>query len=216
MMAHAVTGHRGGDPEQLGHGETPISERGPAPKRIIVGYGFWIFLLSDFIMFAAFFAAYAVLSGETAGGPGARDLFDLRLVAAETGVLLASSFACGMAGVAMLARNLRWFQIAMAVTGLLGTTFLALELYEFAHLIGEGAGPSRSAFLSAFFALVGCHGVHVALGLVWLTTMMAQAQAKGFRPDIERRVLCFMLFWHALDIIWVALFTVVYLLGAGL
>jgi cytochrome o ubiquinol oxidase subunit 3 len=121
-----------------------------------------------------------------------------------------------MAGVAMLARNLRWFQIAMAVTGLLGTTFLALELYEFAHLIGEGAGPSRSAFLSAFFALVGCHGVHVALGLVWLTTMMAQAQAKGFRPDIERRVLCFMLFWHALDIIWVALFTVVYLLGAGL
>jgi len=206
---------RRADPHQLGHGEVPVSERGPAPKRIVVAYGFWIFLLSDFIMFASFFAGYAVLVSASADGPAPRDLFDLKLVAWETAALLLSSFACGMAGVAMAVRNVRWFQIGMAATALLGTAFLAMELYEFVHLIGEGAGPSRSAFLSAFFALVGCHGLHVLLGLLWLSTMMAQVWAKGFRDDIIRRTQCFMLFWHALDIIWVALFTVVYLLGAG-
>jgi cytochrome o ubiquinol oxidase subunit III len=213
MSAHAAS-H--GDPHQLGHGdERPISERGPAPRHIIVSYGFWIFLLSDFILFSGFFAAYAVLAKETAGGPSGAELFDLPLVAAETAALLLSSFSCGMAGVAMLARNERWFQISMAVTGAFGAAFLAGELYEFAHLIGEGAGPGRSAFLSAFFALVGCHGLHVALGLVWLTTMMAQVRAKGWREEIVRRVQCFTLFWHALDIIWVALFTTVYLLGSA-
>lgn len=206
----------GADPNQLGHGDVPISERGPAEKRIVVAYGFWIFLLSDFIMFAGFFAAYAVLVGQTAGGPGPRELFDLRLVAWETAFLLLSSFSCGMAGVAVLARNRFWFQVAMAATALLGTAFLGLELYEFATLVGEDAGPSRSAFLSAFFALVGCHGLHVLLGLVWLTTMMAQVWAKGFRADIRRRIACWSLFWHALDIIWVALFTTVYLFGAGI
>ncbi|KQU62512.1 cytochrome o ubiquinol oxidase subunit III [Sphingomonas sp. Leaf339] len=200
----------------MGHGEVPVSERGPAPKRIVVAYGFWIFLLSDFIMFAGFFAAYAVLVGETAAGPSGADLFDLRLVGWETVLLLLSSFACGMAGIATIARNRFWFLTAMAVTGLLGAAFLCLEVYEFTHLIGEQAGPERSAFLSAFFALIGCHGLHVALGLLWLMTMMAQVWAKGFRDDILRRIACFSLFWHALDIIWVALFTVVYLLGAGL
>jgi cytochrome o ubiquinol oxidase subunit 3 len=204
-----------GDPHKLGR-DGDASEGGPAPKRIVVAYGFWIFLLSDFIMFAGFFAAYAVLVGETAGGPTGRELFDLRLVAAETALLLLSSFACGMAGVATLAKNRLWFQVAMTATAVLGAAFLALELYEFSHLIGEGAGPSRSAFLSAFFALVGCHGLHVALGLIWLTTMMAQVWAKGFRDDICRRIACFSLFWHALDIIWVAVFTIVYLFGAGL
>ena len=214
-MSAAAAG-RSGDPHALGHGdERPISERGPAPKSIVVAYGFWIFLLSDFILFSGFFAAYAVLHGETAGGPAGRQLFELPLVAAETGVLLASSFACGMATVAMEDQSQRWFQVAMAVTGALGTVFLGIELYEFLHLIGEGAGPGRSAFLSSFFALVGCHGLHVTLGLVWLTTMMAQVWAKGFRDDIIRRVRCFALFWHALDIIWVALFTTVYLLGVG-
>ena len=202
-----------GDPHNLGHGDTPANDRGPAPKRIVVAYGFWIFLLSDFVMFAGFFAAYAVLVGETAGGHAGRDLFELPLVAWETSFLLLSSFACGMAGVATLAKHRLAFQVAMAATALLGAAFLALELYEFTHLIGEGAGPSRSAFLSAFFALVGLHGLHVTLGLVWLTTMMAQVWAKGFREDICRRIACFSLFWHALDIIWVALFTVVYLLG---
>ncbi|MDR6145189.1 MULTISPECIES: cytochrome (ubi)quinol oxidase subunit III [unclassified Sphingomonas] len=200
------------DPNKLGRAAEPNPD-GPAPKRIVVSYGFWIFLLSDFILFACFFAAYAVLVDATAGGPSGKDLFELKLVEAETVLLLLSSFACGLAGVGTMARNMRWFQIAMAVTALLGAAFLALEAYEFLHLIGEGAGPGRSAFLSAFFALVGCHGLHVTLGLLWLTTMMAQAWAKGFREDILRRILCFSLFWHALDIIWVALFTMVYLMG---
>lgn len=214
-MSAAVARHGHGDPNKLGHGERPSDEQGPAPKRIVVAYGFWIFLLSDFIMFAGFFAAYAVLVGETAGGPRPSELFDLRLVAWETAFLLLSSFACGMAGIATLVRNRIWFQAAMAVTALLGAAFLAFELYEFTHLVGEGAGPSRSAFLSAFFALVGCHGLHVLIGLVWLTTMMAQVWAKGFRDDICRRIACWSLFWHALDIIWVALFTTVYLFGMG-
>jgi cytochrome o ubiquinol oxidase subunit 3 len=213
MSGHG-TAH--GDPHKLGHAGGDANQAGPAPKRVIVAYGFWIFLLSDFIMFAGFFAAYAVLVGETAGGPTGRDLFDLRLVAWETAFLLLSSFACGMAGVATLAKNRLWFQLSMAATALLGAGFLALEIYEFTHLIGEGAGPGRSAFLSAFFALVGCHGLHVTIGLIWLTTMMAQVWAKGFRDDICRRIACFSLFWHALDIIWVALFTIVYLFGAGL
>ena len=212
-MAHGASRH--GDPHRLGHGEAPTSERGPAPRRIVVAYGFWIFLLSDFIMFSGFFAGYAVLAKETAGGPGGRDVFELPLVAWETAFLLASSFACGMAGIAASVKNVRWFQAAMAATAAFGACFLALELYEFTHLIGEGYGPGRSAFLSSFFALVGCHGLHVTLGLVWLTTMMAQVWAKGFRDDIGRRIACFALFWHALDIIWVALFTVVYLLGSG-
>ncbi|MGE7207102.1 cytochrome o ubiquinol oxidase subunit III [Sphingomonas sp. NPDC019816] len=200
------------DPNKLGRGSEPNPD-GPAPKRVVVSYGFWIFLLSDFILFACFFAAYAVLKDATAGGPSGKDVFELPLVKAETALLLLSSFACGLAGIATLARDMRWFQIAMAATGLLGAGFLALEAYEFLHLIGEGHGPARSAFLSAFFALVGCHGLHVTLGLLWLTTMMAQAWAKGFREDILRRILCFSLFWHALDIIWVALFTMVYLMG---
>ena len=200
------------DPNKLGRAAEPNPD-GPAPKRIVVSYGFWIFLLSDFILFACFFAAYAVLKDATAGGPSGKEVFELDLVKAETALLLLSSFACGMAGIATLAREMRWFQIAMAATGLLGAGFLALEAYEFLHLIGEGHGPARSAFLSAFFALVGCHGLHVTLGLLWLTTMMAQARAKGFRKDILRRILCFSLFWHALDIIWVALFTMVYLMG---
>ena len=211
----AAVAARGDDPHRLGRGDTPISERGPAPRRIVVAYGFWIFLLSDFIMFSGFFAGYAVLARETAGGPSGRDIFELPLVALETAFLLASSFACGMASIAALARNRRWFQVSMAITAVLGAGFLTLEIYEFTRLLGEGNGPERSAFLSAFFALVGCHGVHVALGLVWLTTMMAQVWAKGFRDDIQRRIACFTLFWHALDIIWVALFTVVYLLGSG-
>ena len=186
---------------------------GPAPKSEVVGFGFWIFLLSDIVMFSAFFAAYAVLGGSTAGGPSAARLFDLDNVAVETGCLLLSSFFCGLAGIAVAKRNHVLTQTWLAVTGLLGLGFLVLELREFADLIAQGAGPSRSAFLSSFFALVGCHGAHVAAGLLWLGTMMAQFYAKGFRPDIGRRFLCFGLFWHALDIIWVAIFSLVYLIG---
>ncbi len=211
------------DRNQIGHGggahhrqsNTEHAERGPASKRIIAGYGFWIFLLSDIIMFAAFFAAYAVLSGETAGGPSGRELFDLRNTAIETAFLLLSSFTCGVATVGLEARKASWFYGAMAATFVLGAAFIGLEVREFADMVADGNGPQRSAFLSAFFTLVGCHGLHVTAGLLWLLTMMAQVWAKGPREDILRRVLCFSLFWHALDIVWVALFTVVYLMGAG-
>jgi cytochrome o ubiquinol oxidase subunit 3 len=181
--------------------------------RIVVGYGFWIFLISDIILFAAFFATYAVLTDSTAGGPTGRDLFDIRLVAIETACLLTSSLFCGLAGIGAQVANRRLFHGAMAVTFLLGCGFLAIELHEFADMIEHGAGPQRSAFLSAFFALIGCHGLHVFAGLLWLLTMMAQVVAKGFRDDILRRILCFNLFWHTLDIIWVALFSLVYLVG---
>lgn len=200
-------GHGG---EATGHGEG-----GPASKRVITAYGFWLFLLSDIIMFSAFFAAYAVLVRETDGGPDGRQLFDLRDVAVETACLLASSFTCGLASLSASVRHQAWTQVWLLVTGLLGFAFVVMELREFAHMIAEGAGPSRSAFLSGFFALVGLHGLHVSVGLLWLGTMMAQIYAKGFRPNIMRRLACFSLFWHALDIIWVALFTVVYLMGAG-
>jgi cytochrome o ubiquinol oxidase subunit 1 len=189
--------------------------KGPASKRIVTGYGFWIFLLSDFILFAGFYAAYAVLSHATAGGPAPKNLFDLKTVAIETACLLLSSFTCGMATLASNARNLRWTLIGYLITGALGLVFLTLEFTEFARMIGQGAGPGRSAFLSAFFALVGLHGLHVSIGLLWLGTMMAQFWAKGFRADIMRRGLCFGLFWHALDIIWVGIFTNVYLLGTS-
>ena len=210
-----------GDPNRLGHGDgdrqnrLEHAERRPPSKRIISGYGFWIFLLSDIVMFAAFFAAYTVLVGETAGGPSGRDLFDLRNTGVETGCLLISSFTCGLASVGLQARNNRWFYGAMAATFVLGAAFIGLEVREFWSMVLDGNGPGRSAFLSAFFALVGLHGLHVSAGLLWLLTMMAQVWAKGHRDDILRRVMCFSLFWHALDIVWVALFTVVYLMGVA-
>jgi cytochrome o ubiquinol oxidase subunit 3 len=211
-MTDASLAYAHGDPYRL-HGGRP--HEGPAPKRIVTGYGFWIFLLSDIVMFSCFFAAYAVLLRRTAGGPGGSDLFNLGSVAAETAFLLLSSFTCGLAMIAADVREVRWFQTGMAVTALFGLGFLALEGREFADLVSRGAGPTRSAFLSAFFALVGCHGAHVSAGILWLLTMMAQVFAKGFRADIMRRLLCFALFWHALDIIWVAIFSVVYLIGSA-
>jgi cytochrome o ubiquinol oxidase subunit 3 len=196
----------------------PAAERAggkPASRRVIVAYGFWVFLLSDIIMFSAFFATYAVLAGATAGGPSGRDLFDLRTVGIETACLLLSSFTCGVASIGARMRRGAWFHGAMAATFIFGAAFLGLEVREFTSMIARGAGPGRSAFLSAFFTLVGCHGMHVTAGLLWLLTMMAQVFAKGYRADILRRILCFSLFWHTLDIIWVALFTTVYLMGAG-
>jgi cytochrome o ubiquinol oxidase subunit III len=201
--------------EARGPAVTVLDHADPASKRIIVGYGFWIFLLSDIIMFSAFFATYAVLSGETAGGPSGKDLFDLHNVAIETACLLLSSFTCGLAAIGARAHNGLMYYGGMAATCVFGLGFLAIEIHEFVGMIDQGAGPTRSAFLSAFFTLVGCHGVHVTLGTLWLLTMVAQVFAKGYRADILRRVLCFALFWHTLDIIWVAIFTVVYLLGAG-
>jgi cytochrome o ubiquinol oxidase subunit 3 len=189
------------------------SEAGPASKRIVVAYGFWIFLLSDIVMFSALFAAYAALVHATAGGPTGAGLFNQVNVAIETGCLLASSYTCGLMSLSVNARRRPAIYFFALVTFALGAAFLALEIREFADMISRGAAPQRSAFLSAFFTLVGCHGLHVAAGLVWLAVMMAQVAVKGIRATVERRLLCFALFWHALDIIWVWLFTVVYLMG---
>jgi cytochrome o ubiquinol oxidase subunit 3 len=193
----------------------PATEAGAAQKRIVVAYGFWIFLLSDIVMFSALFAAYAVLAHATAGGPTGAQLFNQVTVAIETACLLASSYSCGMMSLAISSgRRMTTYGFAF-LTFALGAAFLALELNEFANMIAEGAGPQRSAFLSSFFTLVGCHGLHVTAGLIWLVLMMAQIAIKGFAAHVERRLLCFALFWHALDIIWVGLFTVVYLMGVS-
>jgi cytochrome o ubiquinol oxidase subunit 3 len=189
------------------------SEAGPAPKRIVVGFGFWVFLLSDIVMFAALFAAYAVLVNATAGGPSGAELFNQTSVAIQTACLLASSYTCGLMSLAIGSRDRFRTYLGAAVTFVLGAAFLTLELKEFAGMIAKGATPQTSAFLSAFFTLVGCHGLHVAAGLTWLLVMMTQIQIMDFRPAVQRRLLCFSLFWHALDIIWVGLFTLVYLMG---
>jgi len=189
------------------------SEAGPAPKRIVVAYGFWIFLLSDIVMFSALFAAYATLVRSTAGGPAGTQLFNQVSVAIETACLLASSYTCGLMSLSVNARRRGGIYLFAVVTFMLGAAFLALEIREFAGMIARGATPQSSAFLSAFFTLVGCHGMHVAAGLLWLAVMMAQVAVRDLRASVERRLLCFALFWHALDIVWVWLFTVVYLMG---
>ena len=200
----------------LTHGgseDTGLGHRGPESKGIVVPYGFWLFVLSDMVLFSALFATYASLVHATDGGPTTNQLFDRTLVAVETMALLLSSFTCGLAMIAAKRKNMTWTQGWLLVTGLLGAVFLFIELYEFAHMISEGAPPQRSAFLSSFFTLVGCHGAHVTAGLLWIGTMMAQIWTKGFKEYIVRRLLCLSIFWHALDIIWVAIFTIVYLIG---
>jgi cytochrome o ubiquinol oxidase subunit III len=189
---------------------------GPAPKRVVVAYGFWIFILSDMIMFSALFAAYAVLAGNTAGGPTGVELFNLRNVFIETMCLLLSSYTCGI-GVLSAERGQPTLFLVFAIfTFALGAAFLFIEGTEFARMVQMGAGPSRSAFLSSFFTLVGTHGVHVASGLVALVYLVAQVLVKGLRAAVLRRLLCWSLFWHALDIVWVGVFTLVYLMGGHL
>jgi cytochrome o ubiquinol oxidase subunit 3 len=200
----------------LTHGgseDTGLGHRGPESKSIVVPYGFWLFVLSDMVLFSALFATYASLVHATDAGPTTNQVFHRDLVAVETIALLLSSFVCGLAMIAAKRANMIWTQGWLLLTGLLGLVFLSIELYEFAEMIRIGAGPQRSAFLSSFFTLVGCHGAHVTAGLMWLGTMMAQIWAKGFQPHIMRRLLCYSIFWHALDIIWVAIFTIVYLIG---
>jgi cytochrome o ubiquinol oxidase subunit III len=212
------------DPHRLGHRfhgrEDPVAgaghaDTGPASKRIVVGYGFWIFLLSDIVMFSCFFAAFAVERRATAGGPGIHDLVELPRVGLETAALLLSSYTCGLSFAATNARNKLWTQVFLLATGLLGLAFVGMELQEFLSLAARGITPQRSGFLTSFFGLVGLHGLHVSIAGLWLATMMAQVQLKGFRREIIHRLICFNLFWHALDIVWIGIFTVVYLMGAG-
>ena len=175
--------------------------------------GFWMYLMSDCLIFAMLFATYGVLGTSYAGGPGPKDLFDLPLVALNTAMLLFSSITYGFAMLAMTDGKRGAMQAWLAVTGLFGLAFLGIELYEFSHLIHEGATPQTSAFLSSFFVLVGTHGLHVTFGIVWLVVLMAQVQAKGLIPANQRRLMCLSLFWHFLDVIWIGVFTFVYLMG---
>ena len=175
--------------------------------------GFWIYLMSDLLIFACLFAVYGVLGRSYAAGPTGADLFDLPLVAANTAMLLFSSITYGFAMLAMQRRNKAGVLGWLAVTGLFGLAFLGLEMYEFAHLLHVGAGPQRSAFLSSFFALVGTHGLHVAFGIVWLVVLMIQVNRYGLHEANRRRLLCLSMFWHFLDVVWIGVFTFVYLMG---
>jgi len=175
--------------------------------------GFWIYLMSDCLIFAVLFAMYGVLGSSYAAGPSPKDLFDLPLVALNTTMLLLSSITYGFAMLTMQKKQVAATQIWLAVTGLFGLAFIGIELFEFHHMIEEGAGPQRSAFLSSFFTLVGTHGLHVSVGLIWLVTLMVQVAKRGLVPANERRLMCLSLFWHFLDVIWIGVFTFVYLMG---
>ena len=175
--------------------------------------GFWLYLMSDCILFACLFVTYGALARRHADGPTGAELFELPLVALDTAVLLLSSLTHGLAMLALQRQRLRATLAWLLVTGLLGAVFVGLELQEFAHLIGQGAGPQRSAFLSSFFTLVGTHGLHVAFGIVWLLTLMGQLLRQGLHADNTRRLMCLSMFWHFLDVVWIGVFTFVYLMG---
>jgi cytochrome o ubiquinol oxidase subunit 3 len=189
---------------------------GPSSKRIVVAYGFWIFILSDMVMFSALFAAYAVLRNNTAGGPTGAELFNLRNVFIETMFLLLSSYTCGLGALSAERQRPALFLMFAFYTFVLGAGFLFIEATELADMVAKGAGPSRSGFLSAFFTLVGMHGIHVASGLIALVYLVAQVIVKGLQAAVLLRLLCWSLFWHALDIVWVGVFTLVYLMGGHL
>jgi cytochrome o ubiquinol oxidase subunit 3 len=175
--------------------------------------GFWIYLMSDCLIFAVLFATYGVLGRSYAAGPSPADLFDLRLIALNTSMLLLSSITFGFAMLEVEKQRMGLTLFWLGVTGAFGLAFLAIELYEFSHLIHEGATPQRSAFLSAFFTLVGTHGLHVTFGIIWLVTLMFQLPQHGFIPEKHRRLMCLGMFWHFLDVVWIGVFTFVYLLG---
>jgi len=176
-------------------------------------FGFWLYLMSDCLIFAMLFATFGVLGGNYAAGPSPKELFDLPLVAVNTSALLLSSITYGFAVLAMQRNEVRATQIWLVVTAVFGLCFLGIELSEFAHMISEGAGPQRSAFLSSFFTLVGTHGLHVTFGLIWLVVLLFQIGRFGLIPANKRRLMCLSMFWHFLDVIWIGVFTFVYLMG---
>ena len=176
-------------------------------------FGFWVYIMTDCVLFGILFATYAVLHNSTFGGPTAQQLFNPNLVLAETFALLISSFTCGLAGIASVKEKKGEVMIYLAITFLLGFIFVFFEITEFRGLIREGYGPSTSAFLSSFFTLVGTHGIHVSVGLLWLLIMIGQIATRGVNAVIHRRLMCFRLFWHFLDVVWVFIFTIVYMMG---
>lgn len=175
--------------------------------------GFWLYLMSDCLIFAILFATYGVLGHNYAAGPSPADLFELPLVAVNTAMLLFSSITYGFAMLEMEKGNKGSVLIWMLITGLFGAAFIGIELYEFGNLIREGAGPTRSAFLSSFFTLVGTHGLHVTSGIIWMITLMVQVSMHGLNEANRRRLMCLSMFWHFLDVVWIGVFSFVYLLG---
>ncbi len=176
-------------------------------------FGFWLYLMSDCVLFGSVFATFAVLANNYAGGPTGRDIFNLDYVLVETFLLLVSSVTYGFVMLALHRSSRATVQLWLGVTFLLGLGFIGMELNEFHHLVAEGAGPQRSAFLSAFFTLVGTHGLHVTSGLVWMAVMMVQITRRGLGDAVARRLGLLSLFWHFLDIVWIGVFTLVYLMG---
>ena len=203
MSTDTLTNHHSAAHAEHGHhdaGETKV-------------FGFWVYLMSDCILFACLFATYAVLVNGTAGGPAGKDIFDLKLVLVETFLLLFSSITYGMAMIGANKGKASSVNAWLFLTFLFGLSFVAIEVYEFHLLISEGFGPDRSAFLSSYFALVGTHGIHVSAGLIWIVVMMIQVAKRGVNPTNKTRLMCLSLFWHFLDVVWICVFTVVYLLG---
>jgi cytochrome o ubiquinol oxidase subunit 3 len=190
-----------------------VTDEHDHPEGMSTMLGFWIYIMSDCLIFAILFATYGVLGANYAAGPSPKDLFELPTVAVNTAMLLLSSITYGFAMLSMEEGNQRTMQIWLALTGLFGLAFLGIELHEFHTLIHDGATPQRSGFLSAFFTLVGTHGLHVTFGLVWLATLMTQVGKYGLTVANKRRLMCLSLFWHFLDVIWIGVFTFVYLLG---
>lgn len=177
-------------------------------------FGFWLYLMTDCLLFASFFATYAVLFMNTAGGVSGKDIFELNFVAVETAALLLSSITFGFAMICARRQNKSGALAWLAVTWALGACFIGMEVYEFHHLIEHGNGPQQSAFLTAFFSLVGLHGLHVTAGLLWMTIMFIEVTRRGLGEQTVTRLSCLSLFWHFLDIVWICVFTVVYLMGA--
>jgi cytochrome o ubiquinol oxidase subunit 3 len=217
MQSHSSTltaGLGGGAPTGVGTDQLPrFYDDGTHHPEQGTLLGFWLYLMSDSLIFAVLFAVYAVQGRAYAAGPSGADLFELPLVAVNTALLLSSSITYGFAMISMQHRRKGGVLMWLAITGLLGLGFLGIELYEFQHLIHEGAGPQRSAFLSSFFALVGTHGLHVTFGTIWLVTLMVQVGKLGLIPENRRRLICLSMFWHFLDVVWIGVFTFVYLMG---
>ncbi|MGO4502348.1 MULTISPECIES: cytochrome o ubiquinol oxidase subunit III [unclassified Dyella] len=207
-MTSSMTPGSGGRTEQLLFHES--ADVHPANGTLL---GFWIYLMSDCLVFACLFAAYGVLGREYAGGPTAQEVLELPAVAVNTTLLLLSSITYGFAVLAMQRNRQNPMLVWLVITGLLGAGFITLELREFAHLISIGAGPQRSAFLSSFFTLVGTHGLHVTCGLIWMVVLITQVLRKGLITANKRRLLCLSMFWHFLDVVWVGVFSFVYLMG---
>lgn len=176
-------------------------------------FGFWIYLMSDLILFAALFATFAVLSRNFAGGPTGKDLFHLPYLFGETLFLLFSSATCGVSMLALHHGKRGLVLMGLAGTILLGSGFICMEVNEFHQLILDGNGPERSAFLSAFFTLVGTHGAHVTFGLLWMGVMIGQVVVKGLTTPVQSRLMRLSMFWHFLDVVWIGVFTIVYLMG---